>query len=532
MNELSKEGRMRLAIDAFNQGQFQSKTACAQAFDVPSRTLMKRLNGVRSRNESTANGRKLSELEEDTLSRWILDMYERGLPLQISNVHHLAQLLLSARLKSPEKATIGELWVNRYIKRRPELKSKYTRRYDYQRAKCEDPELIKGWFDRVQETIQRYGILEQDIYNMDESGFQMGVASTAKVICGSETRDSHAKSIQPGNREWITIIITINASGSALPPQIILAGKRHQSQWYSAIPKEYRISMSDNGWTNDNLGFEWLQEMFEKHTASQTAGRYRLLILDGHSSHATASFDHFCTERKIIPLYMPPHSSHLLQPLDISCFGPLKHYYGQKIREMAQNGIHAIDKMDFLSNYTKIHAHAFSKANILSGFAAAGLIPFKPEKVLAKLHIKLKTPTPPSSSSSNQSFYLGRTPANLYQLNQQKKQIQDLQNQSLSSVVADQMLEKFMKSTEVAMQDAVLLKQELHQLRTSNKHQKEKKKITRAFIQDGGSLTGDEGLQRLREREVQEEPSSRSRRPARCSNCNQEGHNRLKCSLR
>jgi len=42
--------------------------------------------------------------------------------------------------------------------------------------------------------------------------------------------------------------------------------------------------MSDNGWANDNLGFEWLQDMFEKHTASQTAGRYRLLILDGHST--------------------------------------------------------------------------------------------------------------------------------------------------------------------------------------------------------------------------------------------------------
>ena len=360
----------------------------------------------------------------------------------------------------------------------------------------------------------------------------MGIASTPKVVCGSETRDSHAKSVQPGNREWVTIIVAINASGFALPPQIILAGKKHQSQWYSAIPRDYRISMSDNGWTNDNLGFEWLQDMFEKHTASQTAGRYRLLILNGHSSHATANFDHFCMERRIIPLYMPPHSSHLLQPLDISCFAPLKHYYGQKIREMAQKDIHAIDKMDFLSIYTKIHAHAFSKANILSGFATAGLIPFRPERVLAKLHVKMKTPTPPSSSSSNQSFYLGKTPANLYQLNQQKKQIQDLRNQSLSSVVAEQMLGKFMKSTEVAMQDAVLLRQGLHQICTSKEHQKEKKKITQAFIQDGGSLTGSEGQQRLEEREMNESSSSRPRRPARCSNCNQEGHNRLKCPVR
>ena len=462
-------------------------------------------------------------------------MSQRGLPLQFSTVHYLAKLLLSARLKTSasEKATIGELWVNHFIKHHPELKSKYTRRYDYQRARCEDPELIKAWFERVQKTVQQYGIVEEGIYNMDESGFQMGVASTAKVICGSETRNSHAKSIQPGNREWITAIVAISASGFVLPPQIIMAGKKHQSQWYSAIPKDYRISMSENGWTNDCLGFEWLQEIFEKYTASQTVGKYRLLILDGHSSHATADFDHFCTERRIIPLYMPPHSSHLLQPLDISCFGLLKHYYGQKIREMAQNGIQTIDKIDFLSIYTKVYANAFSKTNIQSGFGAAGLIPLKPERVLAKLHIK--TPTPPSSSGSNQSFYLGKTPANLYQLNQQKKQIQELQKHSLSSIAAEQMLEKVIKGAEMAMQNSVLLQQELHQLHTSNEYQKKKKKTTRAFIQDGGSLTGAEGLQQMEKREAAEaliEQPSRSQRPARCSNCNQEGHNRLKCPSR
>ena len=527
MTELPKGKRLELAIEAFYKGQFSSKTACAKAFDVPPRTLMTHLNGTVSCQHSVANSRKLSNTEEESLKNRILDMDKRGLPLQISNVRHLAQLLLSARSKPSKDLSISAKWVSRFIQRHPELKSKYTRQYDYQRAKCEDPELIKGWFNCVQETILRYGIAEQDIYNMDETGFQMGVASTAKVICGSETRDSHAKSIQPGNCEWITIIIAINASGHALPPQIIMAGKKHQSQWYSAIPKNYRISLSDNGWTNDILGFEWLQEMFEKHTASQTAGKYRLLILDGHSSHATASFDQFCTERRIIPLYMPPHSSHLLQPLDISCFAPLKHYYGQKVREMAENNIHAIDKQDFISIYSSIHGHAFSKNNILSAFAAAGLIPFKPERVLAKLNVK--TPTPPSSSSSNQSFYLGRTPANLYQLNQQKKQIQDLQQQSLSSVVAEQTLGKIIKGAEMAMQNSILLQQEIHQLHMLNRHQKEKKKTTRAFIQDGGSLTGGDGQQRLQEREALQKPSSRCRRPARCSNCNKEGHNRLKC---
>ena len=126
MNGLSKNERIKLAIEAFHKGQFKSKTACAKAFDVAPKTLMDCLNGTASREEIIANGRKLSDIE-DTLSRWILDMYERGLPLQISNVQHLAQLLLAARLKSPNQATIGENWVTWFIKRRPELDSKYTR---------------------------------------------------------------------------------------------------------------------------------------------------------------------------------------------------------------------------------------------------------------------------------------------------------------------------------------------------------------------------------------------------------------------
>jgi hypothetical protein len=70
-------------------------------------------------------------------------MSQRGLPLQISTVRYLAQLLLSARLSS-QSAYIGEHWVTRYIGRRKELSSKYNRKHDYQRAKCEDPELIVG----------------------------------------------------------------------------------------------------------------------------------------------------------------------------------------------------------------------------------------------------------------------------------------------------------------------------------------------------------------------------------------------------
>lgn len=188
-------------------------------------------------------------------------MDKRGLPLQLPIVRHLAQLLVSARLPS---TTIEENWVNRYVERHAELKSKYTWKYDYQRAKCENSGLIKSWFMRVQETIRKYGILMEDIYNMVETSFQMGVASPAKVVCGLESKQSRAKALQLGNREWVTAIVVVNATGWSLPPKIIFAAANHQHLWYHDLPENYVLSVSKNGWTTDELGLSGLKEFLNQ----------------------------------------------------------------------------------------------------------------------------------------------------------------------------------------------------------------------------------------------------------------------------
>ena len=95
---------------------------------------------------------------------------------------------------------------------------------------------------------------------------------------------------------------------------------------------------------------------------------------------------------------MSPYSSHLLQPLDVSCFAPLKHLYGQRVQEKIQKGVYSIGKEDFIYIYPAVHQQALSLLNIQSGFAATSLVPLSPERVLLKLY---KTPTPSSTSHSN-----------------------------------------------------------------------------------------------------------------------------------
>jgi hypothetical protein len=57
-----------------------------------------------------------------------------------------------------------------------------------------------------------YGIANQDVFNFNETGFMIGIASTLKVVTSSDTI-SRATVVQPGNREWVTTIECINASG-------------------------------------------------------------------------------------------------------------------------------------------------------------------------------------------------------------------------------------------------------------------------------------------------------------------------------
>lgn len=167
------------------------------------------------------------------------------------------------------------------------------------------------------------------IYNFDETGFMVGIISTSTVVTSSNGRQK-AKKTQPGNREWATVIQGVNALGWAVPPFVILAGQNHLASWYesSGFPPDWAIAVTANGWTTNKTGVEWIQH-FEKHTRSRTVGRVRLLILDGHKSHHSDEFEEYCYQNSIITLCMPPHSSHLLQPLDVGCFGLLKAVYGK-----------------------------------------------------------------------------------------------------------------------------------------------------------------------------------------------------------
>lgn len=401
---------------------------------------------------------------------------------------------------------------------------------------CSDPAIIRPWFDLVRNVKAKYGILDEDTYNFDETGFTMGAGGNVKVVTASERRNRPI-AVQPGNREWVTLIAAINAAGWAMPPFLILKAKNHDKAWYYNLPKDWRISVSDNGWTTNEHGLAWLKH-FIKHTEGRRVGSHALLIIDGHESHKSLAFQDLCEENKIIALCMPPHASHLLQPLDVGCFAPLKRAYREETRGLANSHIEHIDKKAFLASFIEVFDSSFSEKNIQSSFKATGIVPHNPEAVLSKLEVKPRTPTP---SAPGGTPWEAKTPSNAHEIEAQstliRNRIQRHKSSSPASII--DMLDQLKKSAHMMAHSQALLAAQVTRLEKANKAASERKQRKKKRIQKGGDLSKAETDKLLAQEDVEaqleeEMREGRSRtgtgrgRKRRCTICREEGHNSRK----
>jgi hypothetical protein len=73
--------------------------------------------------------------------------------------------------------------------------------------------------------------------------------------------------------------------------------------------------------------------------------------------------------------------THKLQPLDVSCFQPLKHYYNKALLRDQHKGHNAIEKYRFILLYKRVRQLAMDARHVARAWADMGLIPFNPDKV-------------------------------------------------------------------------------------------------------------------------------------------------------
>ncbi|KAK1920131.1 hypothetical protein P3342_002427 [Pyrenophora teres f. teres] len=234
--------------------------------------------------------------------------------------------------------------------------------------------------------MQQYEVAAENVYNMDEKGFMMGIIARSKRVFTRAIWEQKERTaaIQDGNREWVTILACICGDGSSLPPALIYEGKAGiQSSWVSELQAEIHevfVANSTSGWTNNELGLAWLEQIFDRFTRDKARRRWRLLILDGHGSHVTSDFINFCGANKILLAVFPPHSTHSLQPLDVVMFAPLANAYSQQLQQHIQRGQGTMGpaKAEFFNILGCLEPN-FQAELILKSFQATGVLPMNAE---------------------------------------------------------------------------------------------------------------------------------------------------------
>src|SRR5438552_14632959 len=95
-------------------------------------------------------------------------------------------------------------------------------------------------------------------------------------------------------------------------------------------------------------------------------------------------------KNNIIYMVLPPHSSHLTQPLDFGVFDPLKTLMTSTIEPLVSTELHRILKAEWLSAYVEAHDKAFSTQNIQAAFRGTWILPFNPSKVVDHLKTNIQ----------------------------------------------------------------------------------------------------------------------------------------------
>ena len=124
---------------------------------------------------------------------------------------------------------LGKHWHDGFFRRHPEVKSVRSTGVDYLRVNGASRANIEEFFDRLNDP-QLAEVLMENTWNVDEIGSMIGLGDNPLVIGPANVRK--VVTMDPGTREWVTILECVNATNKALQPLVIFKGADVQQQWF------------------------------------------------------------------------------------------------------------------------------------------------------------------------------------------------------------------------------------------------------------------------------------------------------------
>ena len=263
-----------------------------------------------------------------------------------------------------------------------------------ERTRISDEETIDQYFNLLKKELETNNLFQKprQIYNVDESAMFLNKMSQPVVV---PVKHKRAISIQLGSSEHISVNCCVAADGHTLPPMIIFSNSFPGGAYHASGPVNALYAHSDSGFMDTNLFNQWFEKTFLKYAVPE---RPLLLLMDGHSSHINIQLIECAQQNNVILLCLPPHTTHFLQPLDVSVYRSLKSHFSKTIHNarLLKSDLW-ISKNLFSSFFKLAFEECFTMRTIRAGFEKCGIYPFNPAAIdTSFVEMGKDNPTPAS----------------------------------------------------------------------------------------------------------------------------------------
>ena len=359
----------------------------ARAYDVPESTLRDRIRGNVEVDAKVGHDTIFSHDEEQELVGHLSYMASIGYgyskaDIQVIGKEYATALGKKVFVKPEESCQLSNNWFYRFLSRWEELKFVKPQKLSIARAKNASPDNLKKYFKELATILTTNKLHDKPnrIFNIDETGITTD-HSPPKIVCKKDTKP---QSITSERNSTITVIAGGNALGNFVPPYYVFPGKRWKDDFLLGAAYGSAGEMSESGWSNMNIFHNYITKHFARHTGITANNKEPILILyDGHRSHISLTLADWAKNRSVILFVLPPHSSHLTQPLDVGVFGPFKNIYNIECKSFLQkNPGLKITKYDVASLSSRPYLKAMSPDNLVSSFRKTGIFPYNNKAIL------------------------------------------------------------------------------------------------------------------------------------------------------
>ena len=356
----------------------------AEMYNVPKSTLGDQVSGKVCINAKPGPSMYLTQFEEDELTSFLIRCSEIGFPRSRNQILGLVQQIINN--KGIDRH-VSNGWWERFVTRHPNISLRTPMALGSARAKAADRGVTDQYYQALHKVLCDNNLINSpgSIFNCNETGLPLSPKSF-KIV--AEKGAKNPSNITSGTKTQITVLACTCPAGYAIPPFIIFARESYHPHLSRGEVPGTLYGFSPKGWMTQELFYQWFKQHFLKYAPGT---RPLLLLVDGHSSHYCPDFIRMAAAERVLVFVLPPHTSHLSQPLDKGCFSPLKVYWRQACQRFytAHPGIN-ITSYDFVTLFSEAWSQAMTLKNITASYRVTGIYPY--DKSAIKLPDEKITP--------------------------------------------------------------------------------------------------------------------------------------------